>query len=177
MTRLKIMSGYIQVYTGDGKGKTTAALGLSIRAIGAGLKVFIAQFMKKSNYSEVNTLKKLNDFIIIKQYGSGNFIYGEPSIEDVKECKKGLEEVEKIISTKEYDLIIMDEINVAIAYGLCSIERIIKLMDSKHKDVELILTGRGARQEVIKKADLVTEVKAVKHYFNKGVEAREGIEK
>jgi len=171
------MSGYIKVYTGDGKGKTTAALGLSIRAIGAGLKVFIAQFMKKGNYSEVNTLKKLNDFITIKQYGTGALIKGSPSDEDIKVCEKGLEEIEKFISTKKYDIIIMDEINVAIAYGICSIERLMKLIDCKHEDVELVITGRGAHQELVKRADLVTEAKEVKHYFSKGVKARDGIEK
>ena len=171
------MVGYIQVYTGNGKGKTTAALGLSIRAAGAGLKVFIAQFMKKGDYAEIKTLKKLTDFITIKQYGSGKFIYGAPSEEEINLCKKGLKDIEKIISSEKYNVIIMDEINVAVSCGLCDIDNLMKLIELKHKSMELILTGRGASEKLIQKADLVTEAKEVKHYFKKGVQARNGIEK
>jgi cob(I)alamin adenosyltransferase len=171
------MKGYVQVYTGNGKGKTTAALGLAVRAAGAGLKVFIAQFIKKGEYSEINALKRFSDLITIEQYGRGRFIKGKPSHEDIQAAGKGLEHIEKIIDSKEYQVIILEEANVAVTSGLFSVEDLLKIIDKKPDDLELVITGRNAMPEIIERADLVTEMKEIKHYYQKGVKARVGIEK
>jgi len=171
------MKGYIQVYTGSGKGKTTAALGLSIRAAGAGLKVFIAQFIKMGEYSEIKALKRFKDLITVEQFGSGRFIKGKPSASDIEAARKGVEKIKAAFTSGQHNVIIMEEANVAAALGLLSVEDILKIMDEKPKDVELVITGRGADSRIIEKADLVTEMKEVKHYFQKGVKARIGIEK
>ena len=171
------MTRYVQVYTGDGKGKTTAALGLALRAAGAGLKVFIAQFIKVGDYSEINALKRFSDLITIEQFGTGKFILGEPSVEDRQAAQKGLERVQAIIQTEEYDLVILDEANVAVTWGLFSGEDLLNLIQLKEENVELIITGRNADPRIMEHADLVTEMKAVKHYYSKGISARTGIEK
>ncbi len=171
------MKGYIQVYTGNGKGKTTAALGLAIRAAGAGLKVFIAQFIKMGEYSEIKALKRFKDLITVEQFGSGRFIKGKPSASDIEAARKGVEKIKAAFTSGQHNVIIMEEANVAAALGLLSVEDILKIMDEKPKDVELVITGRGADSRIIEKADLVTEMKEVKHYFQKGVKARIGIEK
>ena len=171
------MEGKVHVYTGDGKGKTTAALGLSIRAAGAGLRVFIAQFIKADEYSEIKALKRFSDLITVEQFGLGGFIGGNPSAGDIEAAQKGIERVKDIISSGEYDVVVLDEANIAVKYTLFSDQDLLDIMDAKSKDIELVITGRGASPRVIEKADLVTEMKAVKHYFQKGVEARTGIEK
>ncbi|MBW2575013.1 MAG: cob(I)yrinic acid a,c-diamide adenosyltransferase [Deltaproteobacteria bacterium] len=171
------MNGYIQVYTGNGKGKTTAALGLSIRAAGAGLKVFIAQFIKMGEYSEINALKRFADLITIEQYGLGRFIKGKPSSEDIQAAGKGLERIENIIALGEYHVVILEEANVAVTCGLFSVEDLLKIIDMKPDDLEIVITGRNAMPEIIERADLVTEMKEIKHYYQKGVKARVGIEK
>jgi len=171
------MGGKIHVYTGDGKGKTTAALGLSIRAAGAGLRVFIAQFIKADEYSEIKALKRFSDLITVEQFGLGGFIGGNPSSGDIEAAQKGIERVKDIISSGKYDVVVLDEANIAVKYTLFSEQDLLDIMDAKPKDLELVITGRGASPRIIEKADLVTEMKAVKHYFQKGVEARSGIEK
>ena len=171
------MKGYIQVYTGDGKGKTTAALGLSLRAAGAGLQVYIAQFLKKGDYSEIKALKKLSGAITIEQFGLGRFIKNRPTEEEIRAARDGLEKIKKMMASGKYDIIIVEEGNVAAACGLFSIQDLIDLIDTKPEPVELVITGRNAAQEVIQKADLVTEMKSIRHYFDKGVVARVGIEK
>ena len=171
------MGGKIHVYTGDGKGKTTAALGLSIRAAGAGLRVFIAQFIKADEYSEIKALKRFSDLITVEQFGLGGFIGGNPSSGDIEAAQKGIERVKDIISSGKYDVVVLDEANIAVKYTLFSEQDLLDIMDAKPKDLELVITGRGASPRIIEKADLVTEMKAVKHYFQKGVEARLGIEK
>ena len=171
------MKGYIQVYTGNGKGKTTAALGLAIRAAGAGLKVFIAQFIKMGEYSEIKALKRFKDLILLEQFGSGRFIKGKPSASDIEAARKGVEKIKAAFTSGQHNVVIMEEANVAAGLGLLSVEDILKIMDEKPKDVELVITGRGADSRIIEKADLVTEMKEVKHYFQKGVKARIGIEK
>jgi cob(I)alamin adenosyltransferase len=171
------MKGYIQVYTGNGKGKTTAALGLAIRAAGAGLKVFIAQFIKMGEYSEINALKRFSDLITIEQYGLGRFIKGKPSPEDIQAAGNGLERIEKIIDSKEYHVVILEEANVAVTCGFFSVEDLLRIIDKKADDLELVITGRNAMPEIIERADLVTEMKEIKHYYHKGVTARVGIEK
>ncbi|MDH3567316.1 MAG: cob(I)yrinic acid a,c-diamide adenosyltransferase [Desulfobacteraceae bacterium] len=171
------MKGYIQVYTGDGKGKTTAALGLAIRAAGAGLKVFIGQFIKMGEYSEIKALKRFEDLITVEQFGRGRFIQGKPSVEDIKAAQKGLEKTLAILSSGEHNVVIMEEANVAVKIGLLSVQDILKIIAAKPQDVELVITGRGADPRIIEKADLVTEMKEIKHYFQQGVAARVGIEK
>jgi cob(I)alamin adenosyltransferase len=171
------MKGYIQVYTGDGKGKTTAALGLAIRAAGAGLKVFIAQFIKMGEYSEIKALRRFEDLITVEQFGRGRFIQVKPSPEDIKAAQKGLEKIIAILSSGKHNIVIMEEGNVAVKIGLLSVQDILKIMAAKPQDVELVITGRGADSRIIEKADLVTEMKEIKHYFQKGVAARVGIEK
>jgi cob(I)alamin adenosyltransferase len=171
------MKGYIQVYTGDGKGKTTAALGLAIRAAGAGLKVFIGQFIKMGEYSEIKALKRFEDLITVEQFGRGRFIQGKPSVEDIKAAQKGLEKIIAILSSGEHKVVIMEEANVAVKIGLLSVQDILKIIAAKPQDVELVITGRGADPRIIEKADLVTEMKEIKHYFQQGVAARVGIEK
>lgn len=168
--------GYIQVYTGNGKGKTTAILGLSLRAAGAGLKVFIVQFLKKRRSSEHKALERFKDLITIKQYGTRFFKKGEFTKSDIEATKKGFEEVKDIISSKRYNLVILDEINVAIHYKLLSLDDVINVLKSKPEGTEIILTGRYADEKIIELADLVTEVREIKHYYKKGVKARKGIE-
>ena len=171
------MKGYVQVYTGEGKGKTTAALGVAIRAAGAGHKVFIGQFVKGGRYSELNALQRFDDLITVEQFGMGRFINGKPSAEDVEAARKGLIKMKAIVASGEHKLIILDEANIALHYHLFSVEELINLIDSRAEETEIIITGRNALPEIIEKADLVTEMKAVKHYYENGVKARIGIEK
>lgn len=171
------MKGYVQVYTGDGKGKTTAALGLSVRAAGAGLKVFIAQFVKMGEYSEIKALKRFADLITVEQFGLGRFIKGPPSAGDVKAAQKGLAKVKAVMASGEHQVVILEEANVAVKLKLLSVQDLVDIIAAKPEDVELIITGRGADPEIIAKADLVTEMREIKHYFQQGVAARVGIEK
>ncbi|PKL50561.1 MAG: cob(I)yrinic acid a,c-diamide adenosyltransferase [Nitrospira bacterium HGW-Nitrospira-1] len=169
--------GYIQVYTGNGKGKTTAALGLALRAAGAGLKVFIAQFIKKQKCSEHRIIReRLNDLITVKQYGEGFILKRDITPSDRQAAQKGLLEIREIIKSNEYNMLILDEVNVAVHYKLVSLDDLLDLMESKPEGVELIITGRYAQQEVISRADLVTEMKEIRHYGEKGVKARKGTE-
>ena len=168
--------GYIQVYTGDGKGKTTAALGLALRAAGAGLRVLIAQFIKKKRCSEHKALERFGDLVTVSQYGTG-FISGPGGTEsEVRAAQKGIRDVTRLISLEEYDVVILDEINVAVSKGLVSVEAVLKLLDERPQGVEIVLTGRAADKRVVRRADLVTEMKEIRHYMNKGVNARKGIE-
>ena len=171
------MKGYTHIYTGDGKGKTTAALGLAIRAAGAGLKVYIAQFLKKGEYSEIKALARFADLITLEQFGLGRFIRGKPQPEDIDAAAQGIQAIKSIMSAGKHQMIIMDEANVAVSSGLFSIAELLDLIDLKPENMELVITGRGAASEVIEKADLVSEVMPLKHYFKSGVKAREGIEK
>ncbi len=168
--------GYIQVYTGDGKGKTTAALGLSLRAAGAGLKVYIAQFMKKGEYSEIRALQRLSDRIAVEQFGTGRFIRGRPEEEDLEAAGKGLAAVHEAIKSGAYDVVILEEANVAYETGMISQEDLLEVIEAKPEGVELLFTGRGGAPAVLERADLVTEMKSVRHYFEKGIGARTGIE-
>lgn len=166
--------GFVQVYTGNGKGKTTAALGLAMRAAGAGKKVFIGQFVKGMHYSELD-LKIEN--IEIKQYGADCFIYKDPTENDMKIARDGLAEMADILKSGKYDLVIMDEANIALYYKLFSFEELWKAVLERAENVEVIITGRYAPDILIEKADLVTEMKEIKHYYTKGIQARTGIEK
>ena len=171
------MKGYIHVYTGDGKGKTTAALGLALRAAGAGLKVFIAQFMKLGDYSEIKALERFGDGVTVEQYGLGRFIRGNPDPADIDAARKAIARVREIFAAGRHQVVILDEANVAAACGLFSPVDLLELVNAKPDEVEVILTGRNAAPEILARADLVTEMKMVKHYYQAGVAARVGIEK
>ncbi|BAT71097.1 cob(I)alamin adenosyltransferase [Thermosulfidibacter takaii ABI70S6] len=175
----KLKEGYVQVYTGNGKGKTTAALGLTLRAVGAGLRVYIAQFLKGSEYSEVKCIKeRFSDLVDIEQFGTPRFVCsGSIGDEDYELAKNALQKIEEALTSGKYDIVIMEEANVAAYLGLIGVDDILRMIEKKPKDVELVITGRYAPEEVIEKADLVTEMKEVKHYYTKGVQARIGIEK
>ncbi|MGQ9646493.1 MAG: cob(I)yrinic acid a,c-diamide adenosyltransferase [Thermodesulfobacteriota bacterium] len=170
--------GLIQVYTGNGKGKTTAALGLALRAVGHGLRVFVIQFMKGSApYGELESARKLHPYLTIKRAGRKGFVSkSHPDPADVQAAQEGFSLTKKAIESREYDIVVLDEINMAIDYGLISLSDVLGLIDSKPESVELILTGRNARPEIIEKADLATEMVEVKHYYDKGIKARKGIE-
>jgi cob(I)alamin adenosyltransferase len=171
--------GYIQVYTGDGKGKTTAALGLALRAAGYKHKVYFGQFLKGQEYGELLSAKKLSPYVTIEQFGRKGFIHvtKDPDEEDIKRAKRGLKKCLEAMLSRKYRIIILDEINVAVDFNLITEEEVHEFLDKRPEDVEIILTGRYAPPSFLKRADLVTEMKEKKHYYKKGVKAREGIEK
>ena len=170
------MKGYTHVYTGDGKGKTTAAFGLALRAIGAGFKVYIGQFVKGMKYSELNSLERLSAYITVRQFGRNCFITSKPEEEDIRIAREGLEEMKKILSLGEYQLVVMDEANIAVYYNLFSVDELLEVVKNRHESVEVVITGRKADVRVIQYADLVTEMKQIKHYYSNGVSGRKGIE-
>lgn len=172
-----MQKGYLQVYTGDGKGKTTAALGLAVRAAGSGLKVFIGQFIKGKHYSEIDALKKFDAMIDVEQWGRGCFIRREPCQEDFERAEKGVKKAVEVLQSEEYDVVILDEAVTAVNLKLISEDDLIAALLSRRPDVEAVITGRGASARVIENADLVTECRAIKHYFSQCITARRGIEK
>jgi cob(I)alamin adenosyltransferase len=169
----------IQVYTGEGKGKTTAALGLAFRAVGHGLKVVMIQFMKGTELTgELMAAEKLAPLLTIKPMGRAGFIdKNNPDIEDKTLALKALDYAREVMLKQPIDLLILDEINVAVAFGLLPVESVVDLLNLKSDSLELILTGRYADPKIVEKADLVTEMINIKHYFAQGVPAREGIER
>lgn len=169
--------GIIQVYTGNGKGKTTAALGQALRACGHGLKVLMIQFMKGSaNYGEVRLADAVPGFRLV-QSGLPTFVKKfAPSEEDLKLAAEGMALARKAIDDKACDILILDEINVAVDYGLVKVEDVLGLVGKRPPGMEIILTGRYAPTEFLEIADLVTEMKEVKHHYAAGKEMREGIE-
>jgi len=174
----KLKQGFVQIYTGNGKGKSTAAIGQAVRAAGFGLKTYIAQFMKEYPYNELMSLKHLSDWITVEQFGGDEFVYKKelPGADELAKAKKGLQTAKENMLGGEYDIIILDEAIVAIYFKLITTENLIEFIESKPENVELILTGRYCPPELIDLADLVTEMKEVKHYFQKGVTSRRGIE-
>lgn len=190
--------GYVQVYTGNGKGKTTAAIGLTIRALGAGKKVLFLQFMKAKIYSEHKIMPGISPNLTVETVGKPFFVVkegsmpeeelakwrdkavifppGKPPREYVDLILKGLEKAREAVQSGDYDLVVLDELNVALHFGLVTWEQVQELIDSRNENVELVLTGRGAPAELIEKADLVTEMREIKHYYTQGVQARKGIE-
>jgi cob(I)alamin adenosyltransferase len=170
------MKGYIQVYTGNGKGKTTASIGLALRAAGAGLSVYIAQFLKKGDYSEIKALSRFEN-ITVEQYGLGKFVKGHPSEEDMAAGAEGYLKLCEILKHNTHDVVIAEEGNVAVMCNIITEKELLSLMEMKPDNIELIITGRGATPKVIERADLVTEMKEIKHYYHQGVTARVGIEK
>jgi len=176
-TRIRLKQGLVQCYFGRGKGKTTAAIGQGFRASGHGFKVFMIQFMKGwDKYGEVNAIKNTENFEL-KQFGTPDLI-SEPSEIDYDEAKKALEFAEEIIVSDEYDIVILDEIGVAVAYDLIDVNDVLALIDKKPEKVELILTGGPNMHPKIKeRADLLTEMRMIKHYYSsKGISSRFGIE-
>jgi cob(I)alamin adenosyltransferase len=171
------MKGYVQVYTGNGKGKTTASLGLCLRALGAGFRVFVIQFLKKGDYSEVKALERFEGQVTIEQYGLGRFVKGKPSEEDMEAGRKGFERAREILTAGNHDLVILEEACVAVSCGLFSEKELLDLVELRPDHVELVITGRSAGEALVERADLVTEMKEIKHYYKNGVKARVGIEK
>jgi cob(I)alamin adenosyltransferase len=168
--------GYVHVYTGSGKGKTTAALGLGLRAIGAGFKVHMIQFMKGRRYSELDALENIPNFTI-SQYGRDEFVSKEnPKKIDIDLAQKGFANAKNIIKNGKYDLVILDEINVAVDYNLIPLKDVINLINEKPEKLELVLTGRYAHPEIVKSADIVTEMLEIKHPYQEGINARKGID-
>lgn len=178
MTMNKLNQGFVQIYTGNGKGKSTAAIGQAVRAAGFGLKTYIAQFMKEYPYNELNSLKKLSEWITVEQFGGDDFVYKKelPGEEELAKARKGLQSANEKMLSGEYDLIILDEAIVATYFKLIETKELVEFIKVKPEDVELILTGRYCPAELIELADLVTEMKEVKHYYQKGITSRRGIE-
>ena len=197
--------GLIQVFTGNGKGKTTSSLGLGLRAIGQGFKVYIIQFLKSGDTGELFSIKKYLPNMTITQFGiqklterqlkidqyeqkkpeeieikptgpKGEYYYFAPDELEREACRRGLEHAKHIINSGEHEIVILDEINCALSKSLISIQETIKMLDEKPKHVEVLMTGRGAPKEIIDRADLVSEIKEIKHPFHKGILARRGIE-
>jgi cob(I)alamin adenosyltransferase len=173
-----IGKGYIQVYTGNGKGKTTAALGLAFRATGCELKTYIGQFMKGQKYSELNAVKMISEFITIEQYGKKSFTYHQnpPDPESIKMAKAGLQKARVAMLSSKYDIIVLDEINTAHFFNIVTLDEMLQFITDKPDGVELIFTGRYAPKGLIDAADLVTEMVEVKHYYKKSITSRKGIE-
>jgi len=170
-----LKKGYVHIYTGNGKGKTTAALGLALRASGAGLKVFIQQFAKSKDCGEDKALRAIRN-IEIRRCGNRPFITGKPSVSDVECAKEGMENARKNISSGKYDLVILDEINIAMKLGMVSIGEVTDIIKDKPAGVELVLTGRDCPAVIKKMADLITEMREVKHPYRRGIAGRPGIE-
>ncbi len=174
--------GYIQVYTGNGKGKTTASLGLAMRALGRCWKVLIIMFTKGGDdYGELNSFRNLSPEIsknlTIVQAGLDRIVYeNNKNANDEAEIKKGWELAKKVIKNDEYNLVILDEANIAIDLGLIDINEVIEVLKNKPDEMEIVLTGRNADPRIIELAHLVSEIKPVKHYWNTGIAARKGIE-
>ncbi len=174
---MKLEKGLVQVYTGNGKGKTSAAFGLALRATGRGLKVCIIQFIKGGfDYGELYVADKLPG-LKLKAFGRGKFVSEKkPDKEDVDLAEEALKTAEEAVKSREYDVIVLDEVNVALNLKLIRTERVLQLIKDKPAQTELVLTGRKAPKEIIEAADLVTEMVEVKHPYNKGFKARKGIE-
>jgi len=172
-----LTKGYVQIYTGEGKGKTTAALGLALRAVGRGLTVFMVQFMKAPESSgEHFAARSLDRLLTIKPLGRQGFIIGDPTPQDRQMALDALNEARGAMLSGQYDLVILDEVNVAVSLTLLEANELVDLIKARPDQVELILTGRNAHPEIMALADLVSEIRPLKHYFDNGVRAREGIE-
>ena len=171
------MQGYVHVYTGNGKGKTTAAIGLAIRAVGAGKQVYIGQFAKSKPYSELTSLKQFSENITVHQYGAGCFIFEKPKAIDIEQARAGLKDIEDVSLAGKHDVVILDEANIAVYYNLFSVQELIEVIQKRADGCEIIITGRYATPEIMEYAHLVTEMREVKHYYQQGVQARVGIEK
>jgi len=168
--------GFVHIYTGAGKGKTTAALGLLLRAVGAGLRVYLGQFLKGRVTSELRMLQTRFPEVTVEQFGRPEFVITAPSAEDVDAAHQALQRFRQAMLSGLYDVLIADEIMVAIKLGLISVEDVVALLAEKPAAVELVLTGRDAPATLVELADVVTDMRCIKHYFDRGVAARPGIE-
>ena len=173
----KARKGLIHVYTGDGKGKTTAALGLALRAAGHGWRTYIGQFMKGQEYGELAAAKLLGDCLTIEQYGKPTFVHTDKvTAEDVRLAQEGLARASEAMSNGAYDIVVLDEINVALFFKLLRVEDVLVLIEQKPDEVELVLTGRRVPEEILARADYITVMQESKHPYQQGIMAREGIE-
>jgi len=166
----------MHIYTGNGKGKTTAATGLALRAAGAGKRVLFAQFMKSGTSSEQTAMMKFSDSIILRWYGVGGFIKERVSQDQVDSIQKGLKEVGDLMMSGIFELVILDESITCLKHNLIAVEQLLTLINNRPSRTEIVLTGRDAPKELVDAADLVTEMMEIKHYYNKGISARRGIE-
>jgi len=175
---MTLKRGFVQIFTGNGKGKTSAAIGLAVRAAGAGLRTYFLQIMKNYPYSELNSLKKFKGSISLVQAGNDDFVIEKrnPTEKEKEIISSQLEKIILLMKNRNYDIFILDEICVAIHFGLIEIEKVIELLEIKPENVELVLTGRYCPQNLIEKADLVTRMEEVKHYYANGVFSRKGID-
>lgn len=170
--------GFIQVYTGDGKGKTTAALGLALRAVGRGFPVYVGQFLKARPSGERTAARRLAPLLRIETFGRPGFILPgrAPGDEDIRRAHDGLFRCRRAMLSGKYRLVVLDEVNTALALGLLCEGEVLAVLDEKPADVEVVLTGRGAPRGLLRRADLVTEMRCRKHYYDRGIRARRGIE-
>jgi cob(I)alamin adenosyltransferase len=169
--------GLTQVYTGDGKGKTTAALGLALRAAGSGMRTYIGQFLKGHRYGEVESVQRLAPYITLEQYGLDQWVHVESVTSEQKAAaQQGFAQIRRALTSGQYDIVVADEINIALYFGLLTEDQVLQLIDAKPPQVELVLTGRRAPGAIIERADLVTEMQEIKHPYRNGIPARVGIE-
>ncbi len=170
--------GYIQIYTGNGKGKTTAALGVALRAAGIGMNTFIMQFMKEFPYSELNAFRKFTNLVRLEQYGGEDFIIQKrkPNAEEIQTIRHGFERAKEAMLSGKFDIVVLDEICVCLYYKMLKNQDLIDLFHLKPQKTELIVTGRYCPNEILANADLITEMKEVRHYYQKGVISRPGID-
>jgi cob(I)alamin adenosyltransferase len=177
MPKERLPQGLIQVYTGDGKGKTTCALGLALRAVGQGFKVYMVQFLKGRETGEMQAAARLAPDLTLRSFGRPGLVnLRSPAPADLNLARQALDLAETLINAGEHDLVILDEINLAITYNLIPLDEVLTMLRERPPWVEVVLTGRQAPPEVVALADLVTEMRPVKHYFEAGVKSRRGIE-
>jgi len=169
------MHGYVHIYTGNGKGKTTAALGLALRAAGAGFRVYFGQFLKKGDFSEIKALRRLPE-ITVRQFGCGRFVKCRATASQMAAARRGLASLRQAMLSNAYNLVVADEANCAVTCGLIAVDDLLQLIAEKPAPVELVFTGRGAHPRLVKQADLVSVIQARKHPFNAGVKCRKGID-
>ena len=173
---MTLEKGLIHIYTGNGKGKTTSAIGLGVRATGNGLKVYMIQFMKGRRYSEIDALESIPNFTVF-QSGRDEFVSKEnPEQIDIDLARAGFDHAKKIINAGKHDLVILDEINVAVDFNLIPLEDVLELLEEKPEKVEIVCTGRYADPEMVRQADIVSEILEIKHPYQEGVLSRKGID-
>ncbi|WP_258083579.1 cob(I)yrinic acid a,c-diamide adenosyltransferase [Thermococcus thermotolerans] len=167
--------GLVHIYTGNGKGKTTAAFGLAVRMLGSGGKVIILQFMKAPNvYGEQKKIAECG--AVIESFGLPKFVHGKPEPDDIEAAKKALERAKEVVSSGEWDLVVLDEICVALGFGMLDVKEVEELIRNRAPHTELVLTGRYCPEELFKLADYVTEMREIKHPYQRGILARRGVE-
>jgi cob(I)alamin adenosyltransferase len=171
-------TGYVHLYTGNGKGKTTAAIGMAVRAAGWNMSSIIIQFMKGQDYGEIESLKRFDNLITIEQYGSSEFCM--PDDDTIQQhyhfARKGLQRATDVCVSYNFSLVVLDEIVTAMLFKLITLDEIVSLIKNRNPSIELVLTGRGAPDALIGQCHLVTEMKEIRHYYENGVQARKGVE-